>query len=238
MWRSDGSTAVPASRCTTRRAAQRGHIAFQPHAAHSSDGAKPRRLMNSNVCSSRASRAAIAAWSAGPIPSTLPGCAIRNHSHRRKRRVERRPCAAASANGNVPVSPARSFPATASRCPASYGNVAQPCAIDRDIARVISHALLLLERRVLLLVDDDQAEPWQRREHGKARPDKQIASPLAAASHCRRRSPAASLLCSTAVRASGNAPRMRSTSCGVRLISGTSSITCLPAAITRAAAAR
>jgi hypothetical protein len=40
-----------------------------------------------------------------------------------------------------------------------------------DLARVVARVALLLVGRVVLLVDDDQAEPVDRREHGRARPD-------------------------------------------------------------------
>ena len=43
-------------------------------------------------------------------------------------------------------------------------HVAQSRTIDRNVSRVVAHAVLLLERPVVLLVDDDQAEPRQRRE--------------------------------------------------------------------------
>ena len=46
------------------------------------------------------------------------------------------------------------------------------CALradDRDVARVVARDLLLLVRAVVLLVDDDQADALERREHGRAR---------------------------------------------------------------------
>src|SRR2546422_148407 len=39
-------------------------------------------------------------------------------------------------------------------------------------ARVIAHALVLLERAVVLLVDDDHAEVGERREHRRPRADR------------------------------------------------------------------
>ncbi len=43
--------------------------------------------------------------------------------------------------------------------------------LRRDRARVVSRVGLLLERRVVLLVDDDQADAAHRCEHGRARSD-------------------------------------------------------------------
>ena len=48
---------------------------------------------------------------------------------------------------------------------------------DRDVAPVIAHAFLLLERRVVLLVDDDETEPRHRREHGETRPEHEVGLP-------------------------------------------------------------
>ena len=54
-------------------------------------------------------------------------------------------------------------------------------AHDRQIAPVVADALLLLERRVVLLVDDDDAQRAHRREHGRARAqrDADLARPQA-----------------------------------------------------------
>ena len=43
-------------------------------------------------------------------------------------------------------------------------------ALRRDRARVVARVRVLLVRRVVLLVDDDQPEPADRREHRRARP--------------------------------------------------------------------
>jgi hypothetical protein len=74
------------------------------------------------------------------------------------------------------------LPATASPNRARSECRAVARAEDGDIARRVAHAVLLLERGIVLLVDDDQAEARQRRENrqpgaehdarlaGKARP--------------------------------------------------------------------
>ena len=49
--------------------------------------------------------------------------------------------------------------------PSTTSTPSQPAAPDREVARRITRAFLLLVRRVVLLVDDDQAEPRQRGEH-------------------------------------------------------------------------
>ncbi len=46
-----------------------------------------------------------------------------------------------------------------------------PRAHQRHVARVVAHALLLLERSVVLFVDDHHADPGQRREHRRPRAD-------------------------------------------------------------------
>jgi hypothetical protein len=43
--------------------------------------------------------------------------------------------------------------------------------IDGRVARRVAQPLLLLERGVVLLVDDDQGEPGERRQHGEPRAD-------------------------------------------------------------------
>ena len=47
-------------------------------------------------------------------------------------------------------------------------------AEDRHVARVVAHALLLLERGVVLFVDDDEAEIAHRREERGARADRDV----------------------------------------------------------------
>ena len=94
--------------------------------------------------------------------------------------AHRRPGAAADALGQARG--AGSGPASA-RCQLSSDGVAEPsthrhafapAAPDRQVARRIARAFLLLVRRVVLLVDDDQAEPRQRREHRQARAEHQV----------------------------------------------------------------
>src|SRR5690348_9532685 len=54
------------------------------------------------------------------------------------------------------------------------GDSAQPGAIDRDIACVVTHAVLLLERYVVLFVDHDQAESRHRGEDCEPRSDDEV----------------------------------------------------------------
>ena len=49
-----------------------------------------------------------------------------------------------------------------------YSDAFVVAAPDRKITRRVARALLLLERRVVLFIDDDQAKPRHRREHRKA----------------------------------------------------------------------
>src|SRR5260370_29761061 len=54
------------------------------------------------------------------------------------------------------------------------GHAAQLRAKNCDIARVIADSVLLFERRVVLLVHDDQAEARQWREDGQTRSDQKL----------------------------------------------------------------
>ncbi len=112
-------------------------------------------------------------------------------------------------------------------------------APDRDIAAVVADALLLFERRVVFFVDDRRARAaasaQRRRGASPARDRARLPPPRASA---RRRAPAGSRLCSVTAHRPGNARATRASSCGVRLISGTSKSACRPSAMHAAAAAR
>ena len=49
-----------------------------------------------------------------------------------------------------------------------------PRAPDRDVAAMVANAVLLLERRIVLLVDDDEPEPRQGREDREPRAEDEI----------------------------------------------------------------
>ena len=51
------------------------------------------------------------------------------------------------------------------------GICAEVPAHHRHVARLIDDAILLLERLLMLLIDDDQAEIAERQEQGRARAD-------------------------------------------------------------------
>ena len=74
--------------------------------------------------------------------------------------------------------------------PSTTGTPASLRPHHRQVARgVAQRALVLLERGVVLLVDDDEPELRHRREHGRARADARRApAPLKAARHAARRS--------------------------------------------------
>ena len=115
-----------------RRALQRGHIAFQPQAAHSSDGAKPRRLMNSSACSRFARRSAIArckrrrdAFDVARWPGSAPAARWAAHVCAVARAAE------ASATDIGRASPARSFPSEGVALPRMIGT---PRSCARKIA--------------------------------------------------------------------------------------------------------
>ena len=51
---------------------------------------------------------------------------------------------------------------------------ALPCAPDGDVAAVVAHAFLLLERRIVFFVDDDEAESRHRCEYREPRAEHEI----------------------------------------------------------------
>ena len=103
---------------------------------------------------------------------------------------------------------------------------------------MIANALLLLERRVVLFVDDDEPEPRHRREDGESGAEDEIRV------SGRRRAPVAQALPGRQPAVQRDRPMARQRignalpNCGVRLISGTRISTCPPAAMHAAAAAR
>ena len=123
--------------------------------------------------------------------------------------------------------------ATASRVPSTTGTPRCARAPDRDVAPVVAHAVLLLERRVVLLVDDDErraaAAARTPRAACRARGRPRRPPPRASA---RRRCAGRKPLCSgDRAPARQRAARCAAASCGVRLISGTSSSAWPPAAM-------
>jgi hypothetical protein len=58
--------------------------------------------------------------------------------------------------------------------PSSTGTLVQVATVDRQVARRIARAFLLLEARVVLLVDDDQAQPRHRRKDRQPRAQHQV----------------------------------------------------------------
>ena len=111
-------------------------------------------------------------------------------------------------------------------------------AHQRDVARVVADAVLLLVAAVVFLVDHDQAGVRQRREHRRARADQHARLRRARiAAQARARSPSASPECSACTGTPRRA-RKRASVCGVRPISGTSTSACLPRARQSAIACR
>ena len=102
-------------------------------------------------------------------------------------------------------------------------------APDGDIARRVAQSLLLLEGGVMLLVDDDQAEPRQRRKHRQARAENDVGATFESLYDPRPRR-----IGHAAVRrdhpGAGKRAATRPSSCGVSAISGTSISACLPCA--------
>ena len=106
--------------------------------------------------------------------------------------------------------------------PSTTGQPASLARITATSRAGVAQALLLLERGVVLFVDDDQGEPRQRGEHREPRAEHDAGLAACRREPGRGRARPRRALCITAMRASGKACRKRASSCGVRLISGTS----------------
>ncbi len=106
------------------------------------------------------------------------------------------------------------------------GNVEQLCALNGKIARGIAHTFACLVRGIMLLIDHDDRELRHRTEDGESRTYDDARSPFM------RRQPSGGAfgVCEIAVQCHyvslGKRARNNDSSCGVRLISGTSSNAC------------
>ena len=110
-------------------------------------------------------------------------------------------------------------------------------SLDGHVARVVPRRRLLFEAALVLFVDDQQAPAGARaRRPPSERRRRPATSPEAMLCQWRCRSASLMWLCSTATRA--NRRRNRRIVCGVRLISGTSTIASRPRATTSSIAAR
>ena len=127
------------------------------------------------------------------------------------RRQRRARDATAAASRRVAAGTARwhSSPATGVAEPSTTGTCAALGPQHRQVASGVAQPVLLLERGIVLLVHDDQAQLGQRREHREARADHDPRPPASAARQRRRRSPSARLLCSAASGTSGKRARKR-----------------------------
>ncbi len=106
--------------------------------------------------------------------------------------------------------------------------------LDGHVAGVIARRCLLLERALVLFIDDDQPQSPRRRKDRRAGAHDHLhlarARSAASADAARRRSSGC------AARPPTKPPRNRRIVCGVRLISGTSTIAWRPLATTRSIA--
>jgi hypothetical protein len=105
-------------------------------------------------------------------------------------------------------------------------NAAFARAEDGDVARRVAHAVLLLERGVVLLVDDDQPEVGQGGEDGEAGAEHDARRTVERRAPVARARRLGEFAVQAGQPASGKRAATRASSCGVRLISGTSSRTC------------
>ena len=148
---------------------------------------------------------------APPASSASRGPRVQRPSSRPSRPA--RP-AAAPARPRAPASTAGraapSSPAAVSRCrPAARRRLLGGALLGHP-AGVVARVALLLVRPVVLLVDHDQAQVGERREHGRPRPDAHARLAARRRSHSSCRSPAPSLECRTRPRrrsAARSAPR-------------------------------
>ena len=200
-----------------------------PHALHSTNVAKPRRLRNRIVCSPAAS------------------VSLDRRAQRRRRASPRRRACTCAGRRSRPsgigravgrsVSTSRRYVTAlgvrvaleARRRRAEHAHGAGALrAHERHVARVVAHALVLLERAVVLLVDDDHAEVRRAARTPPSARRPRSAPRRAAAATTRRAAPArVSPQCRTATWSPKRA-RNRAASCGVSAISGTSTSAVLP----------
>ena len=144
--------------------------------------------------------------------------------------ARRRRCApAATAAGSAPRVARCQLSSDGVAEPSTHGRAVEPAAVDGQVARRVARAFLLLVRRVVFLVDDDQAQAAASRRTpraacrapGRPGPGGRRASGAGAA-------PASAPLCSETMRRPAKRCAKRASSCGVRLISGTSTSACRP----------
>jgi hypothetical protein len=101
------------------------------------------------------------------------------------------------------------------------GHAALAGAPDGEVAGGVAHALVLLVAGVVFFVDDDQAEPRQRREHRQAGAQHDVGAALHGLHEALGAGASASAECRLTTRAAGKRPATRPSSWGVRAISGT-----------------
>ena len=112
-------------------------------------------------------------------------------------------------------------------------------APDRDVARRIAQAVLLLEGGVVLFVDDDQLQARQRHEHRQPRAEHDVGAPFRAIEETARARARRPCRCGRETTcAPGKRAATRPSSCGVSAISGTSISAWPPRASTASMARR
>ncbi len=151
---------------------QLGHFTDWPHARHQIDGAYPRRLRNKMICPSPCSTVRMADSSARPIAapreqsgSFRTSTTITGGSGRRSTRLGSETSDVLAFLRAKPRFERRRGRAEDQRNPLQQG------PLPRDVACVIPRRRFLLERRLVLLVDHDQAQMGRRGEDRAARAD-------------------------------------------------------------------
>ena len=162
------------SRCSTIQAVQFGHWKRWPQWRQRVSGAKPRRLRNSSDCSPRSRLASSSATRLGRQPAPARRRVLRQvdgadfgHARTGEAMGERHLAIAADLD-HVPRLDRRR------RGGQDHRNVLELAAHHRDVAGVILDAVLLLEARLVRLVDDDQAEVRVGQEQRRAGADRDL----------------------------------------------------------------
>ena len=224
-WAQWWQTRRPLWRWTISETSQLGQPQWCPQERQVSQGAKPRRLISTIALPP----------ARADLLQRLPGRRrAAGPSAGRPRACRRTSTGGIAAAVDAPrqLQPRQLEPglrAAASRCRRRAPRRSRAARLAGDRAGVVAGVALLLVGGVVLLVDHDQAEVADRGEDGRARADAD-ARPRRCAGAATRRSarPAERAECRTAKRSPSRA-RKRATACGVRPISGTSTIAPRPA---------
>jgi hypothetical protein len=172
---------VPSLECQVSATSHDGQLETSPQSSHSTTRVWPRRLRKTSAWSPRASAPAEAVEQRGGEERAVvlrPLVQVDQLDHRQ------RPAVDALGQAQVPQLAALGVRPRleARRRRTEHGDrVRQARAHERGVAAVVADLLALLVGGIVLLVDDDQSQRGQGREHRRARADHDVEAALARA---------------------------------------------------------